>query len=268
MAAIADVSGQSIAELISLSGRNAVVTGAAQGLGRAIASRLAEAGASVLIGDVLEGHAHASAKDIAELWGRKVMATTLDVTRAESVAAAADLAVNKLGGIDLWVNNAGIFPRNSLVDIEDADWDRVLDVNLRGVFLGCREAARRMVAAGRGGVLINIASTAGFRGVRAGLSHYVASKHGVRGLTRQLALELAPDRIRVLAVAPTLIVTEGVRASQQISTDKGDEIHVVNCPLGRSGVPDDIARVVLFCASDLSLYMTGSTLIVDAGELL
>src|SRR5262249_48313017 len=142
-----------------------------------------------------------------------------DVTDSSSVAAAADLAVSALGGIDIWVNNAGIFPRNRLIDMDESDWDRVLDVNLRGVLLGCREAARRMVAAGRGGVLINIASTAGFRGVRAGLAHYVASKHGVRGLTRQLALELAPDRIRALAVAPTLIVTEGVQVSQQVSTD-------------------------------------------------
>jgi NAD(P)-dependent dehydrogenase (short-subunit alcohol dehydrogenase family) len=125
-----------------------------------------------------------------------------------------------------------------------------------------------MIGAGHGGVLINVASTAGFKGVRADIAHYVASKHGVRGLTRQLALELAPNGIRVLAVAPTLIVTEGVMASQQKSTATGAEIHTVPNRLGRIGVPDDVARVVLFCASELSLFMTGSTLPVDAGELL
>ena len=268
MGAIGDVSDKSIAQLISLSGRGAVVTGGARGLGKAIARRLAEAGAGVLIGDIDEIKAQAAAADLSQGLGAKVIATRLDVTDGESVAAAADLAVTQLGDLDIWVNNAGIFPRASLLDMSDADWDQVLDVNLRGAFIGCREAARKMIAADHGGVLINIVSTAGFRGVRADIAHYVASKHGVRGLTRQLALELAPKGIRVLGVAPTLIVTEGVIESQEKTSNRGGEIHVVHAPLGRVGVPDDIARVALFCASDLSLYMTGSTLIVDAGELL
>ena len=268
MPPIADVSSKPIPELVSLSGRRAVVTGGARGLGKAIAQRLAEAGAGVLIGDLDQASARTTAADLSRSCNAKVLAIGLDVTDSASVIAVADFALEQMGGIDIWVNNAGIFPRSMLLDMTDADWDRVLDVDLRGVFMGCREAARRMIAAGHGGVLINVASTAGYKGVRAGLAHYVASKHGVRGLTRQLALELAPQAIRVLAVAPTLIVTEGVIASQKTTASAGGEIHGVPNHLGRPGVPDDVARVVLFCASDLSLFMTGSTLPVDAGELL
>jgi NAD(P)-dependent dehydrogenase (short-subunit alcohol dehydrogenase family) len=151
----------------------------------------------------------------------------------------------------------------------DDTWDQVMEVNLRGVFSGSREAARRMIGAGRGGVIINVVSTAGFRGVAPGVSAYVASKHGVRGLTRQLAIELAPHDIRVLGVAPTFCTTEGNTAAlAELSARIGTEIPAtLTSRLGRVGVPDDIARVVLFCASDMSLFMTGSTLLADAGEI-
>ena len=116
---------------------------------------------------------------------------------------------------------------------------------------------------GRGGVIINLSSIAGIRGRGLGVSHYVASKHGIIGITRQLALEFAEARIRVLAIAPTIIVTPGVQATQ-----KGADLErTLSGPLGRAGRPDDVARVALFCASDLSLFMTGSTLLVDAGEM-
>src|SRR5277367_6526113 len=127
-----------------------------------------------------------------------------------------------------------------------------------------------MSKAGKGGVIINLASTAGFKGAGPGITHYVASKHGVRGITRQMALELAGKNIRVLAVAPTTIITEGVKAvmaSQEIKAAGFDLSTTYNSLLGRTGVPDDVARVVLFCASDLAMFMTGSTLLVDAGEL-
>lgn len=266
--AIADVSDKSIADLISLSGRRAVVTGGAQGLGKAMVRRLAEAGASVLIGDLKIGQASAAAAEFAARYGVKVIATELDVADTASIIAAAELATSELGGIDIWVNNAGLYPNIPLLEMTDQVWNDVMDVNLRGVFASCREAARRMIEAGNGGVLVNVVSTAGFKGVAPGVSAYVASKHGVRGLNKQLAIELAPHDIRVLGVAPTFCKTEGNTAALEKLPErvKTEISATLTSALGRVGVPDDIARAVLFCASDMSLFMTGSTLLVDAGE--
>ncbi|GGC16320.1 3-oxoacyl-ACP reductase [Novosphingobium endophyticum] len=267
--AIADVTQVALSDLISLKGRSAVVTGGAQGLGKAMARRLAEAGASVLIGDLKAEQAQAAAAELSAAYGGKVVAAALDVTDSASIAAAADLAARELGGLDIWVNNAGLYPNVPLIEMTDDAWDRVMAVNLRGVFASCREAARRMIEAGKGGVLINVVSTAGFSGVAPGVSAYVASKHGVRGLVRQLAIELAPHDIRVLGVAPTFCETEGNTAAlAQLPDRVRQEIAAtLTSRLGRVGVPDDIARVVLFAASDMALFMTGSTLLADAGEV-
>jgi NAD(P)-dependent dehydrogenase (short-subunit alcohol dehydrogenase family) len=245
------------------------VTGGAKGLGRSIALRLAEARASVVIGDIDEGAAQAMADELTTVFGTTAIAIRLDVTDTASINSMADRAVAELGGIDIWVNNAGVYPSTPLLAMTDDDWDKVLNINLRGTFIGCREAARRMLSANRGGVIINLSSVAGLRGRAAGVSHYVASKHGVIGLTRQLAVELAPHGIRVLAVAPTTILTPGVEAAMGTGVvDAGSDLaDVLTRPLGRAGLPDDVARVVLFCASDLSIFMTGSSLLVDAGEL-
>ncbi|MCE7796721.1 SDR family oxidoreductase [Sphingobium sufflavum] len=266
--AIADVSQNSVAELISLAGRRAVVTGGAQGLGKAMVRRLAEAGASVLIGDLNLDQAEAAAHEISTRYGVDVIATTLNVSDSGSIMAAADLAVQNLGGLDIWVNNAGLYPNIPLLDMTDAVWNDVMEVNLRGVFVSCREAARRMIDAGTSGVIVNVVSTAGFKGVAPGVSAYVASKHGVRGLNKQLAIELAPHSIRVLGVAPTFCETEGNTAALAKLPDRvrAEISATLTSMLGRVGVPDDIARAVLFCASDMSLFMTGSTLLVDAGE--
>ena len=192
------LSAQPLGELISLSGRNAVVTGGARGLGRAIARRLAEAGASVLIGDLDHAGASATADELAATFGVTAIATRLDVTDTASITDTADAAVAELGGLDIWVNNAGIYPSTPVLEMTDDDWERVLDVNLRGTFVGSREAARRMVEAGRGGVIVNLSSRAGVRGSGTGIPHYVASKFAIRGLTQQLALEFAEHGIRVL----------------------------------------------------------------------
>ncbi len=261
--AIADVSDQALGDLLSLRNRHAVVTGGARGLGKAIGSRLAEAGATVLLADRDYEAAKHSAAELSDSRHAQVLSATVDVADGRSVAALADEAMKRLGRIDIWVNNAGIFPSKPLLQMTDEDWDSVLDINLRGVFLGCREAARRMITAGNPGTLINIASVAGYRGICAGVSHYVASKHGVRGVTSQLAVELAPHDIRVLAVAPALIMTEGVKEAQARRPQQPSGIGMQ----GRAGVPDDVARVVVFCASDLSLFMTGSTIPVDGGRL-
>ncbi len=266
--AIAEVSEKSLADLISLKGRTAVVTGGAQGLGKAMVRRLAEAGASVLIGDLQQEVAEAAARELSERYGGPVIAAHLDVTDSASIEAIAGRAVSELGGLDIWVNNAGLYPNVGIFDMADDAFDKVMAVNIRGVFAGARGAARRMIEAGRGGVIVNVVSTAGFKGVAPGVSAYVASKHGVRGLTRQMALELAPHDIRVLGVAPTFCATEGnMAALAQLPERVQAEISsTLTSTLGRVGVPDDIGRVVLFCASDMAMFMTGSTLLVDAGE--
>jgi NAD(P)-dependent dehydrogenase (short-subunit alcohol dehydrogenase family) len=266
---VPDVTERSIAQLVSLEGRRAVVTGGAKGIGAAVAHRLAEAGAGVLIGDLDESAARATADEVSQATGQKALAAGLDVGDERSVVDLADRAVADLGGIDIWVNNAGIFPPGPALDLTAEAWDAVLDVNLRGAFLGAREAARRMVEQATGGVIVNVTSTAGFRGT-GGLPAYVSSKHGLGGLTKALAVELGPHGIRVLSVAPTLIRTPGVDHLRDIG---GEEMAGVlealaeRLPVGRTGVPDDVARVVLFCASDLSLLMTGSTVCVDGGDL-
>jgi NAD(P)-dependent dehydrogenase (short-subunit alcohol dehydrogenase family) len=260
---VPDLTDRPLRDLVSLNGRRAVVTGGAKGLGAAIASRLGEAGASLVIGDLDEVGAESRAEEISGRFGVAAFGTRLDAARSSSIAATADLAVHHLGGIDIWVNNAGVYPSTPVLETRDQEWDRVLDTNLRGTFIGSREAARRMIAAGRGGVIVNLSSIAGVRGRGAGIAHYVASKHGIIGLTRQMALEFASHAIRVLAVAPSTIITPGVEAKLK----QADLEVALAGPLGRAGRPDDVARVVLFCASDLSLFMTGSTLFVDAGEM-
>ena len=270
--AFADVSAVGVADLLSLHGRRAVVTGGAQGLGRAIAARLAEAGAHVAIADLDADHAASAAAGIAEARDAEVIGVDMDVADSASVEAAAARVVDEFGGIDIWVNNAGVFPSASVLDMSDEQWDHVFAVNTRGVRNGAREAARRMPG---GGVIVNVVSTAGFRGTAPGLAAYVGSKHAVRGMTKQMALELAPRGIRVLGVAPTFVPTEGnMAAAAAALAAMGDAgFDASNMPsamsqslIGRVGTPDDIARVVLFAASDLATIMTGSTLLADAGE--
>jgi NAD(P)-dependent dehydrogenase (short-subunit alcohol dehydrogenase family) len=268
--AIADVSDRSIADLISLQGRVAVVTGGARGTGLGIVRRLAEAGAAVVIGDGDEQAAREAAETLPPAGG-EILGMKLDVDDEPSVTGFAERVVGELGRVDLWVNNAGIYPGAPVLDMTAAQWDQVVDFNLKGVFLGAREAARRMVSAGHGGVIVNIASTASFRSSGSGVAHYVSSKFGVRGLTKALAVELGPSGIRVLGVAPTFTETPGTRERRPDLDDSAYRAFIEKVgatkPLGRVGVPDDVARVVLFCASDLSAFMTGSTLAVDAGDL-
>lgn len=271
MTAIADVSDHSIGELISLAGRTALVTGGGQGLGKAIAQRLAEAGANVLVGDLVADRATQAARDLDARYPGRVLGTQMDVANTASILAAVRLAQDELGGIDIWVNNAGVFPSIELLEMTDEVWDDVFAVNARGVFVGSREAVRSMVAAGRGGVIVNVASRAAIGGIAPGLAAYVSSKHAVLGLTRQMGLELAPKGIRVLAVAPGFVVTEGnlalMQQDPQLAQLAAQDIpSMLTSKLGRVGVPDDIARAVLFCASDMSIFMTGTMLSVDAGE--
>lgn len=267
--AVADVSGHSIEELISLTGRTALVTGGARGLGKAIARRLAQAGAAVVIGDIDPVSAADTAEGLgAEIAGSRLVGTRLDVTDTASIVAAVRFAREEFGTLDIWVNNAGVYPVTPALELNDDEWDRVVAVNMRGTFVGSREAAREMVDHG-GGVIVNLASTAAFKSAGPGIAHYAATKSAVVGITRHLALEFADRGVRVLAVAPTVIVTEGVEAAMQQPLEEAgfDLESAYTGPLGRPGVRDDVARVVLFCVSDLALFMTGSTLAIDQGEL-
>lgn len=265
-ASFPDVSTHSLDQLISLAGRVAVVTGGAQGLGRAIVDRLAEAGATVVIADLDHGRATSTAEQVAERHGVRALGVAMDVANSADVDRVAGELEREVGRVDVWVNNAGIFPSALLATMTDEAWDQVFAVNVRGTRNGSRAASRLMRAGG--GAIVNIASLAAFEGTAPGLGAYVASKHAVRGLTRQLALELAPQGIRVLGVAPTFVPTEGNIAAAMAAS--GGAAPGVNMPqpkslAGRMGTPDDVARIVLFCASDLSTFMTGSTLLADAG---
>jgi len=249
-------------DLISLKGKRAVVTGTGQGIGAAIAARLAEAGAEVVVSDIDIARARDVAAHINDRTGRTV--TTAFRCDVSDVASVRTLAA-EAGDLDIWVNNAGIFPFEAALDITPDAWREVMKVNADGAFFGAQAAASHMTHSGRGGVVINVASTAGLRG-RANLTHYAASKHAVVGLTRCLAIELEPRNIRVMGVAPTLVQTPGIAAQRNTLPDTVRH-YVSNLPLGRIAQPDDIARVVLFCASDLASLLTGSVIPVDAGGL-
>ncbi|MBJ9863582.1 SDR family NAD(P)-dependent oxidoreductase [Citrobacter amalonaticus] len=262
-----DLTEHSLSELISLDGRTAVITGGAAGIGYAICKRLAEAGANLIIGDLNEEKAHETASAFTEFGGIYV-GVGLDVNTHASVTNLAEMALKETGRLDIWVNNAGIYPSQSVLDITDSEWDRVIDLNLRGTFFGAREAALRMQQ--NNGVIINIVSTAAFNSSNgANSAHYVASKHAVAGLTKSLAVELGSKGIRIVGVAPTLTETPGVhtKRAEGNSVNEALKMYARSLPLGRLGLPDDIARVVLFAASDLGAFMTGSIIPVDGGDL-
>ena len=257
-----------LSELTSLAGRVAVITGGARGLGFAIAERYAEAGATLLLADLDEASARSSAGRLAGARGVTALGVGADVRESTQVEAVADRAVAELGRIDIWVNNAGVFPRSPGIQMTDEEWDFVLDLNLRATFYGCRAAGRRMVERGEGGVIVNLASTAGHRGYGPGLAHYVSSKHGVRGLTKAFAVELGPHRVRVISLSPSSFPTEGLAEARaevgaEVTTSEAPDFH----PLAGERVPDQLARVALFCASDLAAMCTGCDIPVDAGVL-
>lgn len=258
----------SLEELISLEGKVAIVTGGAMGIGRGIALRLHEAGANVVIADRADEAAEQTAAALNELRADSSLAVATDVADAASVAAMVQATVERFGGIDVLVNNAGIFPFVPLSSMSEADFMRVIDVNLRGVFLCTKAVSERMIEQARGGRIINVTSIDALHPSMVGLAHYDASKHGVWGFTKNVALELAPHRIWVNAIAPGGILTPGVQAMQEPGA--GDAVADVTAaiPMRRLGDPDEVGRVALFLACDLAGYMTGSQIVVDGGLLL
>jgi 3-oxoacyl-[acyl-carrier protein] reductase len=229
--------------LTGLAGKRAVVTGSASGIGRATAEALAAAGARVAGLDL-----HESATEVS-LVG--------DTSRVEDVERAADA----LGGIDVWVNNAARLFVRPVVDTTDEEWHGLLGANLHGYFYGCRAAARRMLAQGTGGRIVNVTSAVNFAAV-ADLSAYGAAKGAIASLTKALALELAPAGVTVNAVAPGATETP---MNADAYTDEVRRTYEQRIPLGRIGTAADVADVVVFLASDAARYMTGQELLVDGG---
>ncbi|MFA6502690.1 MAG: SDR family NAD(P)-dependent oxidoreductase [Candidatus Paceibacterota bacterium] len=245
-----------IAELMDLSGKVAIVTGGAVGIGYAIASRLAEAGAKVLVADRDAAGAEAAA---AKLGGAAIAVDVSDESQVETMVAK---AVTELGGVDILVNNAGIYPAKPVLEATKEDFEKIIHTNLMGAFFAAKAAAKAMVAQGRGGTIINITSIDALHPSFVGLAFYDASKHGLWGFTKNLALELAPHNIRVNAIAPGGVATPGTNMGQVA------DAFLAEIPMHRMADADEIGKVALFLASDLSSYMTGSQVVVDGGTLL
>ncbi|MET7896533.1 SDR family oxidoreductase [Streptomyces mirabilis] len=245
-----------------LTGRTVVVTAAAgAGIGAAVARRALEEGAAaVVLGDVHERRlAEAGTALGAEFGARRVASVVCDVTREDQVQALFE-AAEPFGGVDVLVNNAGLGGTASVLDMEDEQWARVLDISLTGTLRCLRAAGRRMVARGRGGVVVNNTSVVGWR-AQAGQAHYAAAKAGVMALTRCAAMDLAPHGIRVNAVSPSLAMHPHLA---KVTTDAFLEELAAKEAFGRAGEPWEVANVVVFLASAYSSYMTGEVVAVSS----
>jgi NAD(P)-dependent dehydrogenase (short-subunit alcohol dehydrogenase family) len=248
-----------------LAARVAVVTGGTSGLGRAIALALAREGAAVAIGDIRERPADggpSSAEVIRNAGGRAVYVAT-DVTRRADVETLVQQAVREFGALDVMVNSAGVLSVLSpAVDKTEADWARVIGVDLTGVWFGCQAALRELIQRDKGGRIINISSRLALQGVAPGRADYCAAKGGVSSLTRQLAVEAGPHGITVNAICPGFIVTDGTR--ELAAAGKLEEVRR-RTPYRRLGTPEDVAGCAVFLASADSEFITGQNLVVDGG---
>jgi 2-deoxy-D-gluconate 3-dehydrogenase len=263
----------SIAELVDLGGRVALVTGAAQGFGFACARRLADAGASVLLTDRRADRVEAAAARLAH-HGERISFAVGDVSIADEVDALVEAAVTRFGRLDVLVNNAAAYSNVRIEEMPLDTFANVLDVNVNGAFWCARQAARRMLEQGDGGAIVNVTSIDALHPTSKGMSHYTTSKHALWGLTKCLALELGPQGIRTNAVAPGPSLTEGAIEYIQEGAPEGIDIEkqwaeaALRVPMRRWADPDEIARVVVFLASDLAAYVNGAQIVVDGGYLL
>ena len=236
--------------------KTALITGAGQGIGRGIAVRLARDGYNIAIADINLNNLAEAAQEISAL-GVRVLKIEADVSNVHDVQHMIQATVDEFDSLDVLVNNAGIYPFTPFMDITEEQWDKVIAVNLKSVFLCSQAAARIMPDGSRIIMTSSVASMLGF----SGLVHYCASKGGINGLVRALALELAPRQITVNAVAPGSIITPGTS-----NIDEGSQkATMAKIPLGRLGKPQDIAAAVAFLASEGAGYITGQVLVVDGG---
>ena len=249
-----------------LEGKVAVVTGAAMGIGRSTAVLMAKEGAKVVVADVDEEKGEETSRTIERAGGEALFARA-DVSSSEDVEAAINTAVDVFGGIDVLHNNAAVALGANVVDTTDELWERVLDVNLGGVYRGCRYAIPHMIRRG-GGSIVNSASVQALRGF-AGWAAYAASKGGIVSLTQQVALEYAKHNIRVNCIAPGTIMTPLNEKVFEEAEDPDALLETWNRmhPVGRFGQPEEVAEAVLFLASDASSFVTGHCLAVDGGLL-
>ncbi len=238
-----------------LAGKVALVTGAGGGIGRATVTRLAAEGAAVVAGDLKD---YSAVADAVRAAGGRALGVELDVTSSESARGAVEAAIVQFGGLHILVNNAGIDQRGQLEELSEADWDRLLAVNLKGPFL-CSQAAVKHL---EGGAIVNIASLAGRSSSPLQGCHYSASKAGLLGLTRHLARELGPRHIRVNAVCPGPVITDMLTRS---TSSEGIAALAAQVPVGRAGTPEDIASVIAFLASDDAGYVNGASLDANGG---
>lgn len=254
-------------ELINLTGKTAIVTGGAKGIGLGIVKRLHDAGAQVVIADMDAAEAQKVAAECNESRPDSVVSCKADVSRAEDVRQLVETTIEAFGHIDILVNNAGIFPIVTMQNISEETFQKVLDVNVKGPFLCTKYVSQQMIAQGTGGRIINITSIDALHPSAIGLAHYDASKHGLWGFTKNTALELAPHKIWVNAIAPGVIDTPGAQAGTKDSSISMEDF-IARIPMGRVGQPDDIGRTALFLASDMASFITGSQIVVDGGILL
>ncbi len=243
----------------AMDGRVAVVTGGARGIGRAISEKLAGLGADVVIADMLIDLADVTAREIAQSTGRKILPFKVDVTNSNSTAELIERALNEFGKVDILVNNAGITRDTLILRMNEADWDAVLNVNLKGAF-NCSKAVLRSMMKQRYGRIINISSVSGQAG-QVGQTNYSASKAGLIGFTKALAREVASRQITVNAVAPGFIPTS---LTNDLTEDLKKSI-LDATPIGRMGKPEEIASAVAFLASEEAAYITGHVMAVDGG---
>lgn len=263
----------SVNKLLDLTGKTAIVTGAV-GIGYGISYRLAEAGANVVVASLGKNEVEESATKLTEK-GLKATPIQTDVSDENDVKKMVEKIIQTYGSVDILVNNAGIYPSIPIVSMTLSDFEKVLAVNLKSVFLCTKYVAEQMITRGKGGKIINITSIDALHPSSVGLAHYDASKHGVWGFTKNVALELAPHKIWVNAIAPGGILTPGVEELQKnmpspkgVNMKKLMETFLAKIPMHRLGEPDDIGKVALFLASDMSSYITGSQIVVDGGVLL
>ncbi len=242
----------------------AIVTGAGAGIGRAIALLFSEEGATVVVAEVVEDRGLETVSVIREK-GNQALFIKTDVRDLNEIQRAVSETVREFGRIDILVNNAGVLQYLPFVQVTEEDWDRIIDINLKGTFFFAQAAAKEMIRARQGGKIINMSSIASEVAIEF-QSHYMASKGGVRMLTKGMALELAPYGINVNALAPGTIETEMTRQDLQDPTIREEAIDAI--PLGRIGTPLDVARAALFLATEESDYITGEMIFVEGGYVI